>query len=89
MSFIYIYIYIYGGENKCVQDISWETEKKGPLCRGRGRWESDIKRDLKETVWLGVGLNNSAQDAQKWLASANTVIKYVINAARFLHHTFT
>ena len=42
---------IYVGENKCAQDISWEIEKKGPLWRGSGRGENDIKMDLKETEW--------------------------------------
>jgi hypothetical protein len=31
-----------------------KAEEKSPLGRSRGRWENDIRRNVKQRVWEGV-----------------------------------
>jgi hypothetical protein len=45
-----------------------------PLRRPRGRWEDNIRMDLKEIVCKGVEWLHLAQDRDKWLAVLNTVM---------------
>jgi hypothetical protein len=48
-----------------------ETTKKP---RPRHRWVGNIKRDLVEIGWGGVGWNVLAQDGDKWRAVVNTIM---------------
>ena len=47
----------YGGEERCIQGLGGRLEKKKPLGRPRHRWEDNIKMDLQEVGWGGIGLN--------------------------------
>jgi hypothetical protein len=45
-----------GTYKKCVQNLGWKTEGKGPLGKPRRRWEDSIKMALKGIVvrvWTG------------------------------------
>ena len=48
----------YGGEERCIEGLGGEPEGKRPLERPRGRWEDNIKMDLRE-VGQGHGLDRS------------------------------
>jgi hypothetical protein len=39
------------------------------------RWVDNIKMDLREIVWDGMGWIDVAQDRDQWRALVNTVIK--------------
>jgi hypothetical protein len=51
-----------------------KPEGKRPLGRPRRRWVDNIKIDLRETGWDGVGWINLAQDWDQWRALVNTVM---------------
>jgi hypothetical protein len=54
----------------------WESQKgKRPLGRPRRRWEDNIKNNLLEIGWGGVGWIGLAQDWDKWRALVNAVMK--------------
>jgi hypothetical protein len=50
-------------------------EDRSPLGRPRSRWEDNIKMDLQEMGWKGVGWINMAQDRDRWRALVNAVKK--------------
>jgi hypothetical protein len=52
-----------------------ESEGKRPHGILRCRWEDNIKMDLREIGWEGVGWIHLAQDRDKWQA----VVKMVVN----------
>jgi hypothetical protein len=45
-----------------------------PLRRPRCRWE-DIRMDLREIQWEGVGWIHLAQDREQWQAPVNAVMR--------------
>jgi hypothetical protein len=45
-----------------------------PLGRPRRRWVDNIKMDLREIGWDGVGWIDLAQDRDQWRALVNTVM---------------
>jgi hypothetical protein len=47
---------------------------KRPLGRPRRRWVDNIKIDLREIGWDGMGHINLAQDRDLWRALVNTVM---------------
>jgi hypothetical protein len=49
-------------------------EEKRPLGRPRRRWVDNIKMDLREIGWGGMGLVDLAQDRDKWRALVNMVM---------------
>jgi hypothetical protein len=51
-----------------------KPEGKRPLGRPRRRWVDNIKIDLLEIGWGGVGCITLAQDRDKWRALANAVM---------------
>jgi hypothetical protein len=51
-----------------------KPEGKRPLGWPRRRWESNIKKDLKEIRWEGVVWIHLAQDREQWRAFVNTVL---------------
>jgi hypothetical protein len=51
-----------------------KPEGKRPLRRPRGRWEDNIKMDLRE-IWIaGANWIQLAQDRVQWWAFVNTVV---------------
>ena len=61
-------------EEKCTQSFGTKPEGKRPLCRPMGRWENNIRMDLKEVGWEDVDWIHLPQDRGKWRALVNTVI---------------
>jgi hypothetical protein len=51
-----------------------KPEGKRPLGRTRRRWVDNIKIDLLEIGWGGVGWIGLAQDRDKWRALVNAVM---------------
>jgi hypothetical protein len=51
-----------------------EPEGKRPLGRPRGRWEDNIRKDLREIRWESVDWIHMAQDTDQWRAVVNTVM---------------
>ena len=49
---------------------------KGPLGRHRGRWEDNIRMDLKETGINGRNWIDSAQDRDYWRALVNSALNF-------------
>jgi hypothetical protein len=47
----------YRGNERCIQDFGGETRGKEPLARPRRKWEHNIKMDLQEVEWAGVGID--------------------------------
>jgi hypothetical protein len=43
-----------------------ESQKERPLGRPRGRWEGNIKMDLREAGWGGMDWIHPAQDRDQW-----------------------
>jgi hypothetical protein len=64
-----------------------KSERKRPLGRPRRRWENNIKMDLRETKWSGMGRIDLAQDRDKWRALVNTVMNFRVpyNVGKFLN----
>jgi hypothetical protein len=48
--------------------------RKTPIGRSRRRCKDNIKMDLTEIVWGGMGWINLAQDRDEWQALRNTVM---------------
>jgi hypothetical protein len=51
-----------------------KPEGKRPLGRPSCRWEDNIRMDLQEVGYEGMGWIVLAQDRDRWLASVNTVM---------------
>jgi hypothetical protein len=51
-----------------------KPEGKRPLGRLRRRWVDNIKMDLGEIAWGGVGWIGLSQDRDRWRALVNAVI---------------
>jgi hypothetical protein len=51
-----------------------KPEGRRPLGRPRLRWVDNIKIDLRETGWGGMGWIDLAQDRDQWRALVNTVM---------------
>jgi hypothetical protein len=49
-------------------------EGKRPLGRPIRRWVDNIRMDLREIEWDGVGWIDMAQDRDHWRALVNTVL---------------
>jgi hypothetical protein len=52
-----------------------KPEGKRPLGRQRRRLVDDIKMDLRERGWGGMGWIDVPQDRDQWRALVNTVMK--------------
>jgi hypothetical protein len=52
-----------------------KPEGKRPLGRPRRRWVDNIKIDITEIEWDGMGWIDLAQDRDQWRALVNTVMK--------------
>ena len=64
----------YRGEEKCIQGFGWETQRKEVLGRPRLRWENNIKMDIQEMAWRGMGWIDLAEDRESWRALVNAVM---------------
>jgi hypothetical protein len=51
-----------------------KPEGKRPLGRPRRRWEDNIKMDLREIGWGGIGWINLAQDRDRWRSPVNVLL---------------
>ena len=51
-----------------------KPEGKRPLGRPSGKWEYNIKLDLKEVGWAGMDWIDLAQDRDRWRALVNAVV---------------
>jgi hypothetical protein len=51
-----------------------KQERKRPLGRPRRRWVGNIKMDLREIGWTGIGWIDVAQDRDQWRALVDTVM---------------
>jgi hypothetical protein len=63
------------GDGKCIYRVLvGRPEGKRPLGKPRGRWEYNIKMDLREIGIDGANWIQLAQDRVQWLTSVNTVV---------------
>jgi hypothetical protein len=51
-----------------------KSEGKRPLGKPRRRWPDNIKMDLREIGWEGMGWIDVTQDRDQWRALVNTVM---------------
>jgi hypothetical protein len=63
-----------------------KSEGKRPLGRHTRRWEDNIKMDVREIGWGGMGWIDLAQDRDQWRAFMNTVmnLRVLQNVGKFL-----
>jgi len=74
-------------ERRCVYRVLMgKPEGKRPLGRCRHRWEDNVKMDLQELGWGGMGWIDLAQDRDRWWARVNVVmnLRVPLNAENFL-----
>jgi hypothetical protein len=55
-----------------------KPEGKGLLGRPRGRWDDNIKMDLQEVGWGGMGWIDMAQDRDRWWDIVNAVMNFLV-----------
>jgi hypothetical protein len=53
-----------------------KPERKRPLGRPRLRWVNNIKMDLGEIDWGGMGWIDLAQDRDQWRSLVNTAMNH-------------
>jgi hypothetical protein len=63
-----------GEERGVYRVLVGKPEGKRPLGRARGRWEDNIKADLKEVGCGGMDWIELAQDRDRWRALVSAVI---------------
>jgi transcription termination factor 2 len=63
-----------GEKRNAYRILVGKPEGKRPLGRHRRRWEDNIRLDLRETGWGGMGCIDLAQDRDQWRALVNTVM---------------
>jgi hypothetical protein len=51
-----------------------KPEGKRPIGRPRRRWVDNIKMDLREIEWDGMGWTELPQDREQWRALVKTVM---------------
>jgi hypothetical protein len=63
------------GDRKGADRILMERpEGKRPLGRPKHRWDDNIKMDLQEVEWEGMGWIALARDRDTWRALVNAVL---------------
>jgi len=66
---------VYGGGESCIQGFFvGKPEGRRPLGRPRRRWEDDIKIELQEVEWGGMGWTDMAQNGGEWRAFVKAVM---------------
>jgi hypothetical protein len=68
----------YGVKGNVYKILVGKPEGKTPLQRHRRSWDDNIKIDLGETRWGGMGWIDLAQDRDKRRALVNTVMNFRI-----------
>jgi hypothetical protein len=65
-----------GAKRNAYRILVGKPEGKRPLGRSRRLWMSNIKIDLREVEWDGIGTDwiDLAQDRNQWRALVNTVM---------------
>jgi hypothetical protein len=58
--------------------LEGKPEGKRPLGRLRHRWVDNIKMDLREIEWDGMGWIDLAQDRDQWRALKNMVMSLCV-----------
>jgi hypothetical protein len=61
------------GKKKAYRILVGKPEGKRPLGRPIGRWEDNIRMDLRGIGWGGMDWVYLAQDTNQWRALVNTV----------------
>jgi len=64
----------YEREERCVQGFGGETYGKETLRRSVRKWEGNIKADLQELRWGGIGCIYLVQVRDKWRMLVNAVL---------------
>jgi hypothetical protein len=65
-----------GEQRNAYRILVGKPEGKRPLGRPRRRWVDNIKMDLREIGWEGMGWIDLAQDKDQWGALVNTVMNF-------------
>jgi hypothetical protein len=75
-----------GAKRNAYRILVGKPEGKIPLGRPRRKRVDNIKIDLREIGWDGMGWIDLAQDRDQWRAHVNTVINLRVpyNAGKFL-----
>jgi hypothetical protein len=63
-----------GAKRNTYRILVGKSEGKRPLGRPRRRWVDNIKMDLREIGWGGMGWTDLAWDRDQWRALVNTVM---------------
>jgi hypothetical protein len=63
-----------GEKRNAYEILVGKPEGKRPLGRPRRRWEDNIKMDLRNRAWGGMGWIDLAQDRDQWSALVNTIM---------------
>jgi hypothetical protein len=63
-----------GEKRNAYRILVGKPEGKRPLGRRKHRWVDNIKMDLREIGWGGMGWLDLAQDRDQWWALVNTVM---------------
>ena len=66
--------------------LAGKPEGKRPLGRSRHRWEDNIKMDLQEVGYGGMGWIQLAEDRDRWRALVNAImnLQVPLNVGNFL-----
>jgi hypothetical protein len=63
-----------GAKRNAYRILVGKPEGKRPLGRPRCRWVDNIKMDLREIGWDGMGWIDLAEDRDQWRALVNAVM---------------
>ena len=77
---------MYEGEERYIQGMVGEPERKRPLGNLRRRWEENTKVDLQDVGYGGMDWIDVAQDMDRWRALVNAVmnLRVPLNTGSFL-----
>jgi hypothetical protein len=73
-----------GEKRNAYRILVGKPQGKRPLGRPRCRWEDNIRIDLREIEWGGMGWTDLAQDMNQWRGLGNMVMNIPLNAEKFL-----
>jgi hypothetical protein len=62
----------HGERRNAYRILVGKSEENRPLGRTRGRWEDNIKMNLREIGWVRMDWIDLAQDRGQWEALVNT-----------------
>jgi hypothetical protein len=64
----------YGRQDMCTRGIDLGTLGKRPLERPRSKWVGNIKMDMQEVGWRGMGWSYLVLDMDRWRVVVNAVM---------------